>query len=177
MELGLRDKDGIRNEKRRRVQKRSCAWIVGYPETGPLPFFGARDQSPRDRVTVQILELFDPFLFRVNIEVVVTRQPEWPLIGLLGDGGFQGLNGSIQQPSAWLGNQHMHVFRHNHIAENMEDIPSAHLLQRVLEQLTGCSRGKIGQPIVTTEGEEVSVPSLLKACESGWHDKWSVIPP
>jgi hypothetical protein len=57
----------------------------------------------------------------------------------------------------------MYVFWHDYIAVDMEDISPARLLQCTLEQLTGCRCGKIRLPVVTTEGEEVSVPRLLKA--------------
>jgi hypothetical protein len=71
----------------------------------------------------------------------------------------------------------MNVLRHNHIAENMEDIPPAHLLQRALEQVAGRRRGKLRQPVVTTEGEKVNIPRMLKTYKPGWHNKWSLIPP
>jgi len=71
----------------------------------------------------------------------------------------------------------MHVLWHNHIAKDMKDIPSAHLLKCMLEQVAGYRCGKIWQPVVTTEGEKVNILRLLKAFKVGWHDKWSVLPP
>jgi hypothetical protein len=51
---------------------------------------------------VNVADLLRPLRLRMNVEIVVTRQPKWTLFGLLGDGGLQCLDRAIQQPAPWL---------------------------------------------------------------------------
>jgi hypothetical protein len=45
-------------------------------EAAPVIVFGARHKAPHDRVTVDVANLFDPFLLGVDVEVVVASLPE-----------------------------------------------------------------------------------------------------
>ena len=49
-------------------------------ETAPAMIFRANDETSFDRVAVDVANLFDAFLFGMNIEVVVATLPELSLV-------------------------------------------------------------------------------------------------
>ena len=71
----------------------------------------------------------------------------------------------------------MHMFRHDNVTENVEYVSSAHLLQGSHKSLPGCSAGEVWGPVVTAEGEEMEVASLLVTLETGGHAGVSLAPP
>jgi hypothetical protein len=113
----------------------------------------------------------------MNVEIVVTRQPEWPLTRLLGDRGLQRLDRAIQQPAPWLGNEQMNMLGHHDIAEYAKDIPPAHGFESALKEFADWSGVKIGKPVVATEGEEMKVFTLLEPFEPGRHGGGILLPP
>jgi len=127
-------------------------------KTGPDPILWMSYQAPNYRIAMHVAELLDTLVFRVNIEVVITRQPEGFLSRLFGDGCFQCLNGFAESFVFRFGNQKMNVLWHDDVAEDKKDIPSARLLQRALEEVAGFRVAEIWQPCMTTEGEEMEVP-------------------
>jgi hypothetical protein len=71
----------------------------------------------------------------------------------------------------------MHVFRQDHITENMEDVPSAYLLQSSLKEIADWRGVQIRKPVVATEGEEMKVSSVLKSFKSIGHGEDILLPP
>ena len=61
----------------------------------------------------------------------------------------------------WLVDQQMHVLRHHDVASNRKEIAQANALQRIFKKLHGRDRRQVGTTAITTEGEEVELPSLL----------------
>lgn len=118
----------------------SCCIV---PETGPRPIFRLRDQAAGYRIAVHIAEFFDALWVRVDVEVVISRQPEWPLLRLLGNGGHQSLHGAGKGSLLRLRDQKVDVLRHHNIAEDMKDIAPASLFQDTLEEVTRCRMREI----------------------------------
>src|SRR5580698_5933430 len=114
---------------------------------------------------MHVAEFFDSLVLGADVEVIISRQPKGSLLRLLGDGCFQRLNSAVERSSLRFGYQEMNVLRHDDIAEDKEDIPSANLLQSVLEKLTRGWAGEIGLARMTTEGEEMEVSALLESFE------------
>jgi hypothetical protein len=57
----------------------------------------------------------------------------------------------------------MDMFGHDDVAEEVELIFFAHGLERVLEDGRGVRGGEVWVAVVTTEGDEVEVASLLSS--------------
>jgi hypothetical protein len=131
------------------------------PEAGPSPFLGPLNKPASYWVPVEVPEFLDSLVLGVDVEIVISRQPERALLGLFGDGCFQCLDGAIKRCAPRLGNEQMHMLRHDHIAQNEEDVASARGLKRVFEKVARPWIGQKRKPVMATEGEEVKVPSLL----------------
>ena len=63
----------------------------------------------------------------------------------------------------------MDVFGHHHVAEDIEAIPLAHLLQCAFEGALGLVAVEQRQPAIATEGEEVVAAELLVAFQMRRH--------
>jgi len=66
---------------------------------------------------------------------------------------------------------------HHNIAENTEDIASAHGFESVFKEFADWGDSKIGKPAMATEGEEMEILTLLEPCEPGRHNGGSSLPP
>jgi len=126
---------------------------------------------------MDVAEFLKPFGFGMNVEVVISHKPEWPLIRSLGDGCLQCQDCAVEHCSLGFGNQQMHMFGHHHVAENVKDVASAYRFEGGLEQVTGSRAGKIRKPTVTTEGEEMKSSLLLEPFKSGRHSEGILLPP
>jgi hypothetical protein len=71
----------------------------------------------------------------------------------------------------------MYMFRHNHITENMEDIPSAYLLQHSHEEIASWGGVQIRKPAMATEGEEMKISGVLKSFKPVGHSEDILLPP
>ncbi len=67
---------------------------------------------------MHISQLFNPLLLGVDIEIVVSSQPERPLSPPHGHRKLERLDSTIQLSYFWLIHQQMHVLRHDNIAEH-----------------------------------------------------------
>jgi len=126
---------------------------------------------------MNISELLNPLGFGMNIEIVATYQPEWSLGALLGDGSFQRLNRSIQSRPSGLGNQNVHMLRHDHIAQNEEDIPPANVFEREFEQIANRCSPQIAMPAIATECNEMKIPCVLEPFKFAGHGEGILLPP
>src|SRR6185312_6131849 len=127
----------------------------------PWPVFGPRAQSPNHRIAVHVAKLLDPLPLAVNIEVIVSSLPERPLAPAHRDGKLDRLHGPSEHAFSRLADKKMHMLGHDYIAGNNEVIASPHSLERGLEKLARVIGSKVGQPVITTEGEEMKAACLL----------------
>jgi hypothetical protein len=104
---------------------------------------------------MNIAEFLRPLVFRKHIKVVVAWLPEWALPAPSHDRQLQGLQGRGQQLSARFGQQQMHMFRHHHVANDVEMIAAMYLLQRIFKEISGLGSIKIREPVMATERHEV----------------------
>jgi hypothetical protein len=104
---------------------------------------------------MNIAEFLRPLVFRKHIKVVVAWLPERALPALPHDRQLQGLQGRGEQLSARFAQQQMDMFRHHHIAKDLEVIAAMYCFQRIFKQISRNRRIKISKPVVTTERYEV----------------------
>jgi predicted metallo-beta-lactamase superfamily hydrolase len=104
---------------------------------------------------MNIAEFLPPLVFCKNIKVVVALLPERALLASPHDRQLQRLQRRGEQLSARFGQQQMHVFRHHHVANDVEFIATMYLLQRIFKEISGLGSIKIREPVMTTERHEV----------------------
>ena len=154
-------------------------------------------QFPFQRIHVHVVKLFDSLLQPLHVEIMEATLPEtrqrvlgvrkiqlelcgWlPLFASQAarDALFQDLNHDGGRTFGRLGNEKMNVLGHDHIAKDTEDIASAHSFESALEEFRDLSAGRIRKPVVTTEGEEMKVFTLLEPFEPGRHGGGILLPP
>lgn len=57
------------------------------------------------------------------------------------------------------------MLRHNHVTDHTETVPRAHLIENLHEPVARSSRSKKRSPTITTERNEVKIPSPVVALE------------
>ena len=138
------------------------------------------NKSAFDRVAVDVANLFDALLLKVDVEVVVTALPELFLVGRFELAGGQLLEdlekGSEGSDGGFVGEE-MDVLRHQDVGRDAEFLLLTGLFEDLLDAVF-CGVGfEEGVSKVTTEGDEVEVPRLLVAPEAGWHGGTSSLHP
>lgn len=106
---------------------------------------------------MNIPELLDPLATGEDIEVVITRMPEWALALAERDGDLHRLDGGAEESAPWFGDQKMDVLGHDDVAEDAEAVAQARAFERVLEEGACRVRPEEWSPLETAEGDEVIV--------------------
>jgi hypothetical protein len=68
-----------------------------------------------------------------------------------------------------LGHQQVNMLGHNHIARDIQTIPSPHTLQRVLEHIARLRSPQPRRTLITAKREEVQASCFLKPLQSPGH--------
>ncbi len=111
--------------------------------------------TPLHRIGVYILEFLHPLSPGVHVEIIVACLPERPLFGSLPHRNLQRLQAHGKQFSGRLPQQQMHMFRHHHVAKDVEMIAAMYRFQRIFKQISRNRSIKIREPVVATERYEV----------------------
>jgi hypothetical protein len=104
---------------------------------------------------MNIAELLDPPVFRKNVKVVVARLPEGALFGPPHDRQLESLQAHSKQFSVRFTQQQMDMFRHHHVANDIEVIKTMYGLQRIFKEISGLGRIQVRKAMVATERYEV----------------------
>ncbi len=84
--------------------------------------------------------------------------------------GLQNVEGAGEIAHLWFAEQHVQVFGHEDVAEDVEAVPPAELFEDGKEDGAGVVVVEVGATTtVTAEGDEVVVAGALVAFESGGH--------
>lgn len=127
------------------------------------------NQAACDWVAMDVPELLDALLFRVDVEIVVSRLPEGPLLSLDRDREFKGLQCLCENGVGGFADEQVYVLRHDDVPSHEEVIAQSHGLKRGLEKCTRIWRSEVRSSVVTTEGDEVEIAGLLVADQVGRH--------
>jgi hypothetical protein len=151
-----------------------AAGFAGLPveEATPGPVFGFIDEAAFDWVAVDVLELLDEFGMGEDVEVVVAGLPE------LGAGAFEELGGFALEDAdgcrEWaafrFGQEKVDMLRHEDVAEEVELVALAKSFEGVEESDAGVVVVQVGEPVVATEGEEVTVAFGLVTLQTAGHE-------
>jgi len=145
-------------------------------EAAPGPVFGLFDEGAFDGVAVDVLELLDELGLGEDVEVVVAGLPELGAAAFEELGGFalKDANDCREWAKLWFGEEKVDVLRHEDVAEEVELVALAESFEGVEEDDAGVVVVQVGQPVVTTEGEEVMVAFGLVTLQTARHgsERW-----
>ncbi len=122
---------------------------------------------------MDIPQLLLPLRLRDHVEVVIARLPERtpraapsqsPRHQLL-----QHLNRGAEFVLAWFAYQEVNMFRHDHVPEHVEAIPSANVFKYTLKRLFRAIGVEQRQPTVTAKSQEVVAAEVLITFEMRRH--------
>ena len=118
---------------------------------------------------MHIREFLNSLGFCEHIEVIITCLPECPPHGPSHHRELQRLKSGREQIFAGFTQQQMDVFRHDNVADNLEPVAAAHLLQRILKLVPQQRTIQISKPVIATESDKMHVPFHLAPLQSQNH--------
>jgi hypothetical protein len=104
---------------------------------------------------MNIAELLRPLVFCKNVKVVVAWLPEGALFAPPHDRQLESLQRRSEQFPAGFAQQQMDMFRHHHVANDIEVIKKMYGLQRIFKEISGLGRIQVRKAMVATERYEV----------------------
>ncbi len=109
-------------------------------KAAPRPQLGAGHQSSGYRIAMDVAQLLDAFGLAPDVEVVVTREPEWPTLELAQLPShvlLEHLERDREFRPLRLGYEQVDVLGHDHISCNVESVPLACIFQSFFEDVPG----------------------------------------
>ena len=150
-----------------------AAGFAGGPvaEAAPWPVFRSFDESAFDWVAVNVAELLGELGSGEDVEVVVASLPELGAAAFEEFGGFalEDADGCREWVEFRLAEEQMHMLRHKDVAEELELVALAESLERGEEGDAGVVVVEVGEPVITTEGEEVVMAFGLVTLQTTRH--------
>jgi hypothetical protein len=106
---------------------------------------------------VHILQLLDVLAVGEDVEVVVAGLPEVFVVAFEEFGGFslEDAEGCGQRVSFGFGEEQVNVLGHEDVTEDVELVALAKSFEDFFEDDPGSVLIEIGEPTITTEGDEV----------------------
>src|SRR6266542_4159494 len=101
------------------------------PETVPRPLPRSRTQPARNRIAVDVAQLFHKLLVVAHVAVIVAALPHRPAYGAPSHAYLERLQRAAQHAVLGLAHQQVDVLRHQHIAIEPDAACAPHPLQRV----------------------------------------------
>jgi hypothetical protein len=123
----------------------------------PLPVFWAFNEATCDGIAMEVFELLDVLVMSKDVEVVVAGLPELAMIAFeeLGGFRFEDVERCRQGVSSGFGEEQVNVLGHEDVAEDVELVALAKSFEDFFEDDPGGVLIEIGEPTITTEGDEV----------------------
>jgi len=127
-------------------------------------------QSSSNRVQVHVAQLLLPLFWVMDVEVVVTRLPERPLLGLDRDRQFHRLNGLREQREFRLVHHQVNVFGHQDVTGDDEAVTQPHRLKRLLEERLRRRRLQKRLAAIAAPGQVMKAAGVVIAHQSLSHN-------
>ncbi len=140
-------------------------------EAAPGVVFGAGDEASFDRVAVDVPDDLGAGVFAGDVAVEVAGLPELVVgaLELAGGGLLEGLDPLVEQDARGLVDEEVDVLGHEDVGVDTGVVTGSGLFEEEFgEVLVGCV-GKVGETVVTTEGEEVEGFGLVEASQAVGH--------
>jgi hypothetical protein len=120
------------------------------------------------------MQLFDPLVFAVHVEVVIAALPElgfFVFLQLSRCALFEHLDCDGQRGDARLADEKVNMLRHEDVSSDNEAILSSHALKLKFEDFVGSASRQQRLSQVATEGEKVKHAAVLIADKVFRHRK------
>jgi hypothetical protein len=140
-------------------------------EAAPAVVFGAGDEAAGDGVAVDVADLLYKFGGGEDVEVVIAGLPEVVAVAFEEFGGlsFDDSDGGGEEGVVGFAEEEMDVLGHEDVGVEGEVVGAAALLDDLFEDVFWFGGGKVGETLVTTEGNEVELACVLATFKAEGH--------
>ena len=138
----------------------------------PFPIFGTEAESSPDRIAVNVAQLLGELAAVPNVEIVVPLLPE--VLGFPDQTArhslFQRFDRHRECFPLRLGEHEVNMLGHNHIAVDTKPEAAPDPFQSKLKGRFARIGQKPSAAVITAKSDEVSLPRVVEALQSGRHE-------